>query len=289
MRSALRLIAALFWILAFAAQPAAAASSPDMVSVERQLAYLVGSKSGEYGIAALDLTNGRSVSINGDEPFPLASTIKLAVAGAYLAQVDHGRRSLNDQIGSRSAAQLIEVMLTRSDNAATDVLIRNLGGPGHVQEWLNFNNMSGIRVDRTIAQLLGAKRDLFDRRDSGSPLAMIAFLRQLDRGTMLKPESRAYLLSAMGRCITGRNRMKALLPAGTRVEHKTGTLNGLTGDVGFITMPDGRRLAVAFFARGGSDRPRTIAEAARAIYDGFSGSWGGTMLSTWGAAGGASN
>ncbi|MDP1907936.1 MAG: serine hydrolase [Hyphomicrobium sp.] len=285
----MRLIAALFWILAFAAQPAAAASSPDMVSVERQLAYLVGSKSGEYGIAALDLTNGRSVSINGDEPFPLASTIKLAVAGAYLAQVDHGRRSLNDQIGSRSAAQLIEVMLTRSDNAATDVLIRNLGGPGHVQEWLNFNNMSGIRVDRTIAQLLGAKRDLFDRRDSGSPLAMIAFLRQLDRGTMLKPESRAYLLSAMGRCITGRNRMKALLPAGTRVEHKTGTLNGLTGDVGFITMPDGRRLAVAFFARGGSDRPRTIAEAARAIYDGFSGSWGGTMLSTWGAAGGASN
>lgn len=248
-----------------------------MVSVERQLAYLVGSRSGEYGIAALDLTNGRSVSINGDQAFPLASTIKLAVAGAYLAQVDHGRRSLNDRIGSRSAAQLIEVMLTRSDNHATDVLIRNLGGPGRVQEWLNFNNMSGIRIDRTIAQLLGAKRDLFDRRDSGSPLAMIAFLRQLDRGTMLKPESRAYLLAAMGRCITGRNRMKALLPYGTRVEHKTGTLNGLTGDVGFITMPDGRRLAVAFFARGGSDRPRTIAEAAKAIYDGFRGSWGGYM------------
>jgi beta-lactamase class A len=46
-------------------------------------------------------------------------------------------------------------------------------------------------------------------------------------------------------------------------------LNGLTDDVGFITMPDGRRIAVAFFARGGADRPRTIAEAARALYDGF--------------------
>jgi beta-lactamase class A len=106
---------------------------------------------------------------------------------------------------------------------------------------------------------------------------------------MLKPASRSYLLAAMGRCITGRNRMKALLPMGTRVEHKTGTLNGLTGDVGFITMPDGRRLAVAFFARGGTDRPRTIAEAARAIYDGFRGSWGGTMIPTWGGTGGASN
>ena len=73
----------------------------------------------------------------------------------------------------------------------------------------------------------------------------------------------------MGQCETGKNRMKALLPNGTPVEHKTGTLNGLADDVGFITMPDGRRIAVAIFTRGGSDRPRTIAEAARAIYDGF--------------------
>jgi beta-lactamase class A len=56
---------------------------------------------------------------------------------------------------------------------------------------------------------------------------------------------------------------------GFPVDHKTGTLNGLTDDVGFITMPDGHRIAVAIFARGGANRPRTIAEAARAIYDGF--------------------
>ncbi len=129
----MRAIAVFAFLLASFAQPATAASSPDMVSVERQLAYLVGSRSGEYGIAALDLTNGRSVSINGDQPFPMASTVKLAVAAAYLTQVDHGRRSLDDRIGSRTAAQLIEVMLTRSDNAATDVLIRNLGGAGRVQ------------------------------------------------------------------------------------------------------------------------------------------------------------
>jgi beta-lactamase class A len=73
----------------------------------------------------------------------------------------------------------------------------------------------------------------------------------------------------MAQCETGKNRMKALLPFGTPVEHKTGTLTGLADDVGFITMPDGHRIAVAIFTRGGNDRPRTIAEAARAIYDGF--------------------
>jgi beta-lactamase class A len=63
--------------------------------------------------------------------------------------------------------------------------------------------------------------------------------------------------------------MKWLLPDGTPVEHKTGTLTGLADDVGFITLPNGHRIAVAIFARGGSNRPRTIAEAARAVYDGF--------------------
>ena len=63
--------------------------------------------------------------------------------------------------------------------------------------------------------------------------------------------------------------MRALLPAGTRVEHKTGTLSGYTSDVGFITLPNGRRLAVAFFARAASNRPQVIAAAARAVYDGF--------------------
>ncbi|MEO7365512.1 MAG: serine hydrolase, partial [Sphingomicrobium sp.] len=82
-------------------------------------------------------------------------------------------------------------------------------------------------------------------------------------------DSRDYLLGLMARCQTGKNRIRALLPAGTPVENKTGTLSGLTDDVGFITMPDGRRIVVAVFARGGTDRPRTIAQAARAIYDNF--------------------
>lgn len=269
----MRFVSMLVGLLALAAQPAVAASSPELVSVEQQLASLISGNSGEFGIAALDLSTGKSVSINGDRPFPMASTVKLAVAGAYLTQVDHGRRSLSDRIGNRTAAQQMELMLIRSDNEATDALIRNLGGTRTVQRWLEWNGLDGIRIDRTIARLLSDPRDLRDHRDSSSPHAMIALLKQIDGGSALKPESRSYLLSLMGRCITGRNRIRGLLPVGTRVEHKTGTLSGLTDDVGFITLPGGRRIAVAFFARGGSERPRAIAEAARAIYDGFAGSW----------------
>jgi beta-lactamase class A len=98
---------------------------------------------------------------------------------------------------------------------------------------------------------------------------MVTLLQRIDSGKLLKPSSRSYLLSLMARCQTGKNRMRALLPFGTPVEHKTGTLNGLTTDVGFITLPDGAAWRSPCSRATGSNRPRTLAEAARKIYDGF--------------------
>jgi beta-lactamase class A len=265
----MRLIALFFWLAALFAQPALAASSPAMQSFEQQLAAFIEATPGSYGVAALDLKSGELVSVRGDEPFPMASTVKVAVAANYLAQVEYGRRSLDDRISGRSARSLLEAMLIHSDNQATDILIRDLGGPKTLQSWLNQQGITGLRIDRNIAQLLSSPRDLWDIRDSSTPRAMVDLLSRIDSGKLLKPESRSYLLDVMSRCETGKNRMRALLPSWAKVEHKTGTLNGYTSDVGFITLPDGRRVAIAIFARGGSNRPATIAWAARAIYDGF--------------------
>jgi beta-lactamase class A len=264
----MRVIAFFLSLLAFVAQPAAAASSPSLSSLEQQLSSLVANKSADVGVAALDLNTGETVSIKGNTPFPMASTVKVAIAALYLAQVDHGRRSLDDTINGTSARSLMARMLIHSDNRATDILLADLGGPNAVHDWLQDNGVTGLRVDRTIADLLRSKRDLWDRRDSSTPVAMVDLLKRIYKAELIKPESRNYLLDLMAQCQTGKNRMKALLP-GVPIEHKTGTLDGLTDDVGFITLPDGRRVAVAIFARGGRDRPSTIAETARAIYDGF--------------------
>ena len=264
-----RLRGILFWLLAVTAGPALAEAPSGLRFLEARLTNLSSASPGNIGIAALDLQTGEMVSVHGDEAFPMASTVKVAVAANYLAQVEFGRRSLDDRIGGRTAAHLMDAMITRSDNRATDLLIRNLGGPAKVQEWLDQRDVSGVRIDRTIAQLLAAKRDLRDVRDSATPKAMVELLRRLDNGTLLRPWSRQYLLGLMARCVTGKNRMRGMLPAGTRVEHKTGTLANYASDVGFITLPNGRRLAVAFFARSAPNRPQTIAAAARAVYDGF--------------------
>ncbi|TPG14577.1 serine hydrolase [Sphingomonas oligophenolica] len=247
----------------------AVASSAELIGLERELNMLVASRAGEYGIAALDLRDGSTVAINGDTPFPMASTVKIAIAAAYLAEVDQGRRSLGDTILDRSAAKVMELMIVRSDNHAADQVLATLGGPVALQRWLSSQGMTGIRVDRTIAQLLRERGHLADSRDVATPVAMVTLLRKLDNGTVLTAQSRTFLLELMSRCATGTRRIRALLPTGTQVEDKTGTLDGITNDVGIITMPDGHRVAIAVFARGGRDRQPVIAEVSRAIYDRF--------------------
>ena len=263
----MRLIGLLLGLLAFVAQPAAAQTSLAS-QLQNQLSMLVTSKSADVGIAAIDLATGETVSVRGNQRYPMASTMKIAVAATYLSYVENGERSLDETIGGKSAASLMKAMIVRSDNHATDLLLRNLGGPRTVQKWLEWHNVDGLRVDRTIAQLLRAKRNLYEDLDSTTPLAFATFLKRLDKGELLQPWSRNYLLRLMEQCKTGSNRMKALLPAGA-VAHKTGTLNGYTSDVGFVRLPDGRKVAIAIFARGGANRPRAIAEAARTVYDGF--------------------
>ena len=257
------------WFAAFLAFPAGAEVSPKLQLLEQRLTAMAAENPGEYGIAAMDLTTGRSISFNGDEAFPMASTMKIAVAAAYLAEVDAGRRSLDDRIGTVTAGRLMDAMITRSDNRATDLLISALGGPAPVDRWLRSHGLTGIRIDRTIAQLLSARRDLRDVRDFSTPTAMLGLLRLIDTGSVLRPESRSLLLDMMRRCRTGSNRIRGILPPDAGVENKTGTLSGYTGDVGYLTSPNGRRIAVAFFARGGENRPAVIATAARMIYDAF--------------------
>src|SRR6187549_2831709 len=128
-------------LLAFVAQPVAAATSPSMSNLERELSSLVANKSADVGIAALDLKSGESISIRGDVPFPMASTVKVGVAALYLAQVDHGRRSLDDTINGVPVRSLMARMIIHSDNRATDILLKDLGGPSALHDWLQDNGV----------------------------------------------------------------------------------------------------------------------------------------------------
>jgi len=276
-------------------------------ALEMQLMSLAEASRGRIGVAALDLASGRQVAVLGDQPFPMASTSKIAIAATYLANVDAGQLSLSNSypllmpIPSKkfegavapvrpgtvlTARELIILSLTRSDNHATDALLRAVGGPSAVTRWVrNTTGITEFRLDRDIATLVrddGAinPATTVDRRDSITPTAMVRLLAGLHQGQWLSASSREFLLDTMSHCVTGRHRIRALLPAGTAIAHKTGTLNNTASDVGFIQTPDGRNLAVAIYVTGQGGKPNRdsrIALLARAIYDGYTSSPQGTL------------
>jgi beta-lactamase class A len=119
-----------------------------------------------------------------------------------------------------------------------------------------------------------AARFAADPRDTAMPDAMVTLLARIYRKDLLKPESAELLLDIMRRCRTGEARLKGMLPLGTEVAHKTGTIGGTTNDVGIVTLPDNAgHVAIAVFVKQSDKetaaRERVIAEVARAVHDYF--------------------
>jgi beta-lactamase class A len=266
--------------------------------LEATVARIADGSAGRIGVYAVDLVSGREVSVLGDQRFPMASTSKIAIAATFMEGVEQGRWSLTSEFpllvpvasarfssdkapvvpGQRfQAIDLIEMMITRSNNPATDALLAVVGGPRAVNAWASRNGMPEFNLTRDIATLVRddgeidpAKR--IDIRDSATPQTMVRLLAGLYQGKFLKESSRKVILGAMERCRTGARRMKGMLPDGTQVAHKTGTLNNTASDIGIIHTPDGRAIAVAIYVTGQGSKPARdakIASIARALYDGY--------------------
>ncbi|WP_299194829.1 serine hydrolase [uncultured Erythrobacter sp.] len=267
-------------------------------SFEQRIAELADGDQGRIGVAALDMTTGEQIMVLGDQLFPMASTSKIAVAATYLEMVEQGHYSLTSEfpllIPVRSAKfsspaapvregeympaiDLIEIMITRSSNPATDALLAAVGGPEAVNDWMRRQGINDFSINRDIATLVRDDGEYdpaswIDPRDAATPRAMTRLLHGLYRGDFLSAQSRQVLLGSMSRTVTGQRRIVANMPEEARVSHKTGSLNNTSSDIGIIESPDGRAIAVAIYVTGQGSRrarERRIAAIARALYDGF--------------------
>jgi beta-lactamase class A len=106
-----------------------------------------------------------------------------------------------------------------------------------------------------------------DRRDSTSPAAMAGTTRRLVIGDLLDAAARDRLRTWLIASRTGLHRIRAGLPSGWTLGHKTGTCGNASNDVAFFRTPRGNEYVLAVYL----DRPRgndaradaAIAEVAR--------------------------
>ena len=274
---------------------ALAAPCPDLGGA---FAAIARSSPGRVGVAAVCLETGEGASRRGGEPFRAQSIYKIPISMAALRvaerrgwKLDHPVRVTRADIvpgpfpsPARDAwragrpelplATLVRHALSLSDNTASDVLLRLAGGPAGVNAYTAGLGLSGIVVATPLARFVPDRNTL-------TPDASVALLGALWRGGPVTAPSRALLLDALAKCQTGPGRLRGLLPAGTPVAHKTGTsgswggLTLATNDVGIVTLPDGRHLAIAaFVADARASEPaceRTLARLARAAWDCWTG------------------
>jgi beta-lactamase class A len=113
-----------------------------------------------------------------------------------------------------------------------------------------------------------------DPRDNATPNAMVMLLEKIWRGEAVDRAASDAMLELLKRCRTGSARLPGLLPGGTVVAHKTGTLGGVVDDVGIVYLPNGAgHVAIAVMSKrtraATEDVERTIAHIARYAYDYF--------------------
>lgn len=207
-----------------------------------------------------------------------------------------------------SVRNLLELMLLISDNSATDLVLRVAGGPQAVTERMRSLGIADLEVSRPTLHLIAdwagisalpplgewrpaRFRELYDAvpedareraaaafdkdlKDTASPHAMARLLAGIWRREVLSDSMTSLLLDIMQRTTTGQARLKGMLPADTRVAHKTGTIGGTTNDVGIVFLPHdaGHVVTVVFVKESTKEIPAreaAIAHLARAIHDYF--------------------
>jgi beta-lactamase class A len=215
----------------------------------------------------LDLQTGDYADVRGGKAFPAASVIKLPILIAYLQDLDAGKVSLSEKLTMRpeliasgsgymqdhrawstfSANYTLTKMIETSDNTATNMIMRRVGGAGVLNKRFQSWGLRDTRIRNWLPDLSGTNTV------SAQDLAML--LARVERGSILSPSSRRKAIEILKLC-----RTRSLLPPGLGpgavIAHKTGDIGFAIGDAGIIYIPTGRKYIAAVMLKRPYDDPR---------------------------------
>jgi beta-lactamase class A len=274
-----------------------AENSSDESALQKQIREIASDARGKVSVACSLPKSSLNCDLDPHAHPPMQSVFKLPLAIAVLHQVERGALTLDQPIRflredriphaysplqdkypeagvDVPLQELLQMTVSLSDNVAADILLRIAHGPDAVGDYIASLGVKGFRLqdgERALHQEVSVQyRNWFE------PAGAVQLLRRISDDSPLTRVHTDLLLSWMEDSPLT-DRLKGDLPPGTRVAHKAGTSdvdNGVahaTNDIGLITLPDGRRLAIAVFVTDSvadeATRKKVIARIARAAYD----------------------
>ena len=282
-------------------------SSPDpgrLTALEEALRRAIEGQATVYGIVYQRLDHPEQVTINAEDLMHAASTMKVPVMLRLFEMVEQGKLSLDQPIPVKNRFKsildgseylidvdsdqelyghvgqslplhhLIELMIVRSSNLATNILVELADAPS-IMDLMNRLGADPIKVLRGVQDLKAYEAGLSNRC---SAQAMATVMAATGDSPLFSGKSRERMLA-----ILRRQQFTEMIPAGlppeagARVANKTGSISSVQHDAAYITLPGGVRYVLVVFARdfsgeeGREEVNQTAARLSRLVYQHISG------------------
>lgn len=253
---------------------------------------------GIVGVSILGLESRDTLNYNSQSRLVMHSVFKFPIAMCVLNLVDKGKYKLDEKIkvakrdmhpntwspmrdkypdgAELPLSEIIGYMVSQSDNTACDFLLKKIGGPKVVEEYIHSLGVKGIAIKASEADMASAWEVQYT--NWAKPADLVHLLDIFYHGKALSKASNDFLMQAMLATTTGPHRLRGLLPKDAVVAHKTGTsptnaegLSPATNDIGIITLPNGKHLAIVVMVCNSkadeATRDEVIAKIAKAAWD----------------------
>ncbi|MBC8985396.1 class A beta-lactamase, subclass A2 [Pedobacter sp. N36a] len=267
--------------------------------LRNQIKQVIAHKKADVGVSVYGIESKDTISVNGDRHYPMQSVFKFHIAMAVLNQVDKGKFSLSQTIHIKKSdllpdtwspirdahpngevdlplAEIIKYTVAQSDNNGCDILMRLLGGPKPINDYIHSLGVKDVAIKANEEEMHKEWNVQFS--NWSTPKAITELLVKFYTKNLLSKESFNFLWTTMVETSTGVNRIKGQLPKGTVVGHKTGTSGtskaGITAainDMGIVRLPNGKHYAIAVFVCNTKENEATndkiISEISKLVWD----------------------
>ncbi|MET0552217.1 MAG: serine hydrolase [Vicinamibacteria bacterium] len=273
-------------VLAGLAAPLHAAGKEDMLlaHLRARIETVAASLDGVLGVSLRDVKTGAAIDLHAAEPFPQASSIKLAVLYELYRQAEEGRIDLGEvttpplprvggggvlqELGGRVSVtwrDLAVMMMGWSDNEATNLLIAKVGMDA-VNRRLDALSLPAVRLRRRMLDLEAARAG---RENVGTAEQMRRLVEAMHAGTGLPAERAADLRTVAS--VTKDSPFRTPLPEGLVVMDKPGSLEGVRCVTAYVDVP-GRPYSIAImtaYLKRDADGEEAIRQVSAAVYETF--------------------
>ena len=270
--------------------------------LRNKIEQIVSNKNAVVGVSIIGNNGKDTISLNGEKHFPMQSVFKFHIALAVLSEIDKGKLSLDQKIeigkddllpedfwsplrdenpngGSFTIERLIQYSVSHSDNTACDVLIRLIGTPKTVEEYIKKNNIQDIQITFTEAEMQAKWENMFQNWTTPKAASETLKMFYENKNNLLSKSSYDFFWKTNKETTTGKSRIKGQLPKETIVAHKTGWsgtnketgITAAVNNIGIVFLPNGKYFIISVFVSESKENfdtnEKIIADIAKSTYD----------------------